>query len=126
MPLIDVAYWSERVQQTLQRYAEPLLQQVAAQLFRPRSQWPAAELIERSLATITNAAVLDRRLEALDPAGRRLLALIGHSRQPRWKLGPLLELLAALGHAEGLAPIFALFEAGLLYPDLAEAPPLAP
>jgi hypothetical protein len=118
MPSIDVVFWCDRVRQTLQHYAEPLLQQVAARLFKPRSHWPAEELIERSLATIQNAAVIDRRLEALEAPCRRLLALIGHSRQPLWKLGSLLELLAALGHAEGLLPVFTLFEAGLLYPDL--------
>jgi hypothetical protein len=118
MPLIDLAFWSAHLRATLERYGADLVRQVAASLFKPRSQWPVEELIERSLATINNAAVIDRRLQDLDPAGRKLLALIGHSRQPRWRLGHLLELLAALGHATGTEPIGALFEAGLLYPDL--------
>jgi hypothetical protein len=123
MPLTDPAFWSEHLRDTLTRYAEPLLRGVAGRLIRPRSQWPCEELIERCAAAADNAAVIDRRLQDLDPAGRRLLALIGHSRQPRWRLGSLLELLAALGHADGPQPVFALFEAGLLYPEL---PPTGP
>jgi hypothetical protein len=116
--MINDAYWSDHLRRTLQSYDEPLLRAVAAKLFKPRGQWPAEELIERSLASLANAAVIDRRLEDLDLAGRRLLACMGHSRQPRWMLGQLVELLDALGHGEGLLPIFTLFEAGLLYPDL--------
>jgi hypothetical protein len=118
MPLSDPQVWTDRLRATLQAYHEPLLRQVAGKLLKPRNQWPVEELIERSVATISNAAVVDRRLEELGPAGRRLLALIGHSRQPRWKLGSLLEMLAALGNAEGMTPVFALFESGLLYPEL--------
>src|SRR5437867_2428254 len=117
MPLTDPAFWSEHLRATLQRYGEALVRQVSAHLFKPRSQWPVDELIDRCVATVDNAAVIDRRLQDLAPAGRKLLALIGHSRQPRWRLGHLLELLAALGHAEGLQPVFTLFEEGLLYPD---------
>src|SRR5438105_10125485 len=67
---------------------------------------------------LANAAAIDRRLQALDDPARKLLACIGHSLQPRWKLGNLLELLAALGCAEGPQTVFRLFEAGLLCPDL--------
>jgi hypothetical protein len=122
MPLKNPQDWSDHLRLTLQSYQEPLLRQVAAKLVKPRGQWPVEELIERSLTTIANAPVVDRRLEELEPAGRRLLALIGHSRQPRWKLGGLLEMLAALGHSEGMTPVFALFEAGLLYPELHGSP----
>lgn len=115
----DPEFWSGRLRSVLERYEEPLLRQVAAKLFKPRNFWPLDELLERTLATVGNAAVIDRRFQDLEPSGRRLLALIGHSRQPQWRLGNVMELLAALGHTEGLQPIFALFEAGLLYPDLA-------
>jgi hypothetical protein len=118
MPRIDPASWSDRVRRTLERYDEALVRQVAARLIKPRNQWPVEELIERCVSTLGNPAVLDRRLQELEPAQRRLLALIGHSRQPRWRLGSLLEMLAALGHAEGPGPVLDLFEAGLLYPDL--------
>jgi hypothetical protein len=118
MPPTDPASWTDRVKQTLQRYDPALVREVAARLIRPRNEWPVEELVERCAATATNPPVIDRRLRDLDPAARRVLALIGRSRQPRWRLGSLLELLAALGHAEGPRPVFTLFEAGLLYPDL--------
>src|SRR5262245_62752632 len=98
--------WSELLRHTLAAYAEPLLRQVAARLVRPRNQWPVDELIAKSLATVANPAVLDRRLKELDPAARQLLALIGHSRQPVWALGNLVEMMIALGHADGLKPAF--------------------
>ena len=118
MPLPDPAFWSDRVREVLGRYDEPLLRQIAGRLYKPRNQWPADELIERCVATAGNAAVVDRRLAALEPGCRKLLALMGRSRQPQWKTGGLLELLAALGHAEGLRPVQILLEEGLLYPVL--------
>src|SRR5262249_52173657 len=45
-------------------------------------------------------------------------ALIGHSRQARWTVGSLVELMVALGEADGLQPVMAVLEAGLLYPEL--------
>src|SRR5262245_14714430 len=118
MPPTDPSLWSDRLRRTLQRYDEPLLRQVVGRLCRPRNQWPVGELIERSLAAVQNAAVLDRRLGELGPAGRQLLALIGHSCQLRWPVGNLVELLVALGQPDGLQPVLALLQAGLLYPDL--------
>jgi hypothetical protein len=112
--------WSERLRQTLEAYDEPLLRGLASKLFKPRNQWPVDELIERSLTTLGNAPVIDRRLQELDVAERRVLAVIGRSRQPRWGLGNLIELVIALGHADGLPPILHLFESGLLYPCLPE------
>jgi hypothetical protein len=117
-PLADTEFWSDYLERTLQCYDEPLLRQLAASLFRPRNQWPASDLIERSLASLSNAAVIDRRLAGLEAPARMLLTLMGYSRQPRWQLGNLLELAAALGTAEGPQPVFTLFETGLLYPDL--------
>jgi hypothetical protein len=114
----DSAFWSEAVRQTLRCYDEPLLRQVAAKLIRSRSHWPAEDLLQRCADAIEDAAIVDRRLRDLEPADRRLLAIIGHSRQPRWKLGNLLEILATLGSNEGPTQLFRLFEAGLLYPVL--------
>jgi hypothetical protein len=108
--------WSDLLRRTLAAYDEALLRQVAAQLVKPRSQWPKGELIDRCVATVGNPAVIDRRLQEVGPAERRLLALIGHSRQPRWRLVHLLEMLAALGHSDGVQPILGLFQAGLLFP----------
>jgi hypothetical protein len=114
----DPAVWSDLLRQALERYDEPLLRQVAAKLVRTRNQWPVEELIDRAAATIANAAVIDRRLQELDPAARQLLALLARSRQPLWRLGNLVELVIALGQREEpFAPILTLFANGLLYPD---------
>lgn len=122
MPSTDLAPWTECLRDTLCAYDEPLLRQVAGRLCRPRNQWPADELVDRCLATIANPPVLDRRLKELDDGTRRVLALIGHSRQPRWRVGNLVELLTALGHSDGLQPVLGLLEGGLLYPDLGNSP----
>jgi hypothetical protein len=118
MPLADPTTWSDYLRRTLACYDEKLLRQVAANLIKPRSQWPIEELIERTVALLSNAAGVDRRLQALDEPARKLLTCIGHSLQPRWKLGNLLEILASLGGAEGPQTVIRLFEAGLLFPDL--------
>jgi hypothetical protein len=118
MPLTDPGFWSDRVRQVFERYDDPLLRWVAGKLYRPRGQWPIEHLVERSVTTLSNAAVIDRRLNDLSPACSKLLALMGYSRQPRWSAAGLIELLAALGHAEGVQPILTLFEEGLLFPDL--------
>jgi hypothetical protein len=115
---IDPELWSNRLERTLKRYDESLLRRVSDKLFRPRSQWPVEELIQRCLAAMENAAVIDRRIEALDLHGRRLLALISHSRQLVWRVGNLIELLATLDPSASLTPVLDLFEAGLLYPVL--------
>jgi hypothetical protein len=117
--------WAELARAALRHYDEPLLRQVAGRLVKPRGLWPVDDLIDRSLATLQNAPVIDRRLKELPPACRKLLAIVGHSRRPRWQVGPLLSLLAALGHSEGFTPILTLLEEGLLFPELpTAAPPL--
>jgi hypothetical protein len=118
----DIADWSERMRQTLQRYDELLLRPVASRLAKPRGHWPAEELIDRCLSAASNVAVLDRRLEELPAASRQLLACIGHSRQLQWPLGNLIELAIALGATDGLQPVLDLLEAGLLLPDLSAGP----
>jgi hypothetical protein len=125
MPGTDAKSWSDLLCRVLGNYAEPLLRQVAGSLVKPRNQWPVDELIARTVATVSNAAVIDRRLKEAGLAERRLLALIGHSRQPHWKLIGLLQLQGTLGHSEGLAPVLNLLRAGLLYPHMpAGEPPL--
>lgn len=118
MPLADPAFWTDYLRRTLASYDVGLLRQVAGNLCRPRNQWPAEELIERCLQTVDNPAVVDRRLAEQDAAARALLALIAHSRQPRWQVGHLVELSVALGQADGLEPVRNLLQAGLLFPDL--------
>ena len=117
--------WVGVVRTALARYDEPLLRAVAARLFKPRSQWPADELVTRAADTLSNAPVLDRRIKELPIACQQLLATIGLSRCSEWPVGQLLALLATLGHNEGLAPIQALLDAGLAVPVLpAEGKPL--
>ncbi len=121
----DPTIWSDRLAGTLRHYDEVLLRKVTGRLVRPRNQWPVEELIDRSVETVNNPAVLDRRLAEIDPAGRQLLALIGHSRQSCWALGNVVELTIALGQEDGLKPILDLLEAGLLFPLLPPLPETA-
>jgi hypothetical protein len=124
-PTTDVPDWTARGRDALSAYAEPLLRTVAAKLVKPRTNQPIDELLDKSAATLTNPPVIDRRIKDLPPAARKLLALVGLSRRPRWKVGHLITLLASLGHAEGFAPVQAALEAGLLFPELlADSPAL--
>lgn len=109
--------WSVHVRAALTSYSEPLARQVAAKLVRPRTNQPIDELIEKAVAALGNPPVVDRRIKDLTPAARKALTVIGISRQPRWKIGHLLSLLAALGHSDGFAPIQEALEAGLLVPE---------
>jgi hypothetical protein len=109
-----------QLERTLGLYDESLLRQVAAKLIKPRNQWPAAELIERCRAAFDNIAVIDRRLRELSPPERRILAMIGHSGQPRWRVIHLAEMSAALGDSDAVQSIRSLLEAGLLFPELPE------
>lgn len=121
-PADAVPDWVDRLADTLRRYEEPLIRKVAARLARPRNQWPADELVNRCVEVVNNPPVLDRRIADLAEPSRRLLALIGHSRQPTWAMGSLVELMMALGQADGLGPVMDLLEAGLLYPVLGPPP----
>ncbi len=117
--------WSSLCREALARYGEPLLRAVADKLVRPRTKMPADELLDKAAATITNPPVIDRRIKEQPDAGRKLLALVGLSRQPRWKVGHLLTLLSALDHNDGFTPVQELLEAGLLFPELdPHAPPV--
>ncbi|MBM3982316.1 MAG: hypothetical protein FJ304_19020 [Planctomycetes bacterium] len=116
-PPVDLD-WSSVCRAALARYSEPLLRAVADKLVRPRTKLGADELLDKATATLTNAPVIDRRIKEQPPAARKLLALVGLSRQPRWAVGHLLALLAALDHSDGLAPVLALLETGLLFPEV--------
>lgn len=111
---------TDRVRDTLARYAEPLLREVTARLVKPRTAVPADELADRCLATLTNPPVVDRRLRELPEASRKLLTLIGLSRRSDWTVGHLVTLLAAVGHPDGVAPVLDLLGCGLLFPALPE------
>src|SRR5476651_1812916 len=105
MTLIMTDHWNQQTRRTLLRYDEALLRQVAHKLCKPRNQWPVHELLERLEAALNNAAMVDRRLKELPVECRRLLSVIGRSRQPRWPLGSLVEIMVALGANDGLEPI---------------------
>ncbi|AWM41675.1 hypothetical protein GobsT_72410 [Gemmata obscuriglobus] len=117
MPQTSDTDWSERCRDALLGYSETLLRAVGDKLVRPRSKLPVEELIEKSVAMVTNAPVIDRRIKEQPPAARKVLAFMGLSRQPRWKVGHLLTLLAALDHNDGFTPVQALLETALLFPD---------
>ena len=85
---------------------------------KPRNQWPVEEILERVAAALSNAAMIDRRLKELPAACRQILAVMGRGRQTRWPVGTLVEILVALGHQDGLAPLVTLLESGLLLPEL--------
>jgi hypothetical protein len=116
--LATTEQWGVHTRHTLQRYDEALLRQVAHKLCKPRNQWPVHELLDRVVAGLTNLPLVDRRLKELPVACRQILCVIALSRQPRWPVGSLVEILVALGHADGLAPLTALLESGLLLPEL--------
>ena len=111
--------WDTHTRHTLNRYDEALLRQVAHNLCKPRNQWPVHELIDRMCAGLTNAAMVDRRLKELPVACRQIMAIIHQSRQTRWSISVLVETLAMLGYDDGLAPVTALLQSGLLLPELA-------
>jgi hypothetical protein len=110
--------WNYHTRHTLKRYDESLLRQLAHKLCKPRNQWPVDELLDRIVAAFDNAAMIDRRFKELPADCRRILCVIGHSRQTRWPLGSLVEILVALGADDGLAPLITLLESGLLLPEL--------
>ena len=90
----SVETWTDRLRRTLESYDDGLLRRVSGKLCKPRNHWPALELIDRCLATVTNVAVLDRRLNDLEAPSRLALALMAHSRQNVWPVGSLVEMLA--------------------------------
>src|SRR5436190_8826164 len=93
--------WQEAVHAILSRYDEALLRPVATKLCRPRNQWPVEELIERSLQTLVNPAVVDRRLKDIPVATRRVLAVLRQSRQIRWPVARFCEIAAIIGAGVG-------------------------
>jgi hypothetical protein len=119
MPNADAhAAGLDRAAEALAKYAEPLLREVAARLIRPRNTWPAEEVRDRLIAALPDPVLIDRTLRELSPAARKLLRLVGISRQPLWRIRGLLDLLAALGHGDGIVAVQELLAVGLLFPDL--------
>ena len=117
-PLLENEVWSQRVRDTLSRYADPLIRDVVAKLVKPRTTLPADELVDRCFNTLLNPPGIDRRIKDLPDAARKTLTLIGLSRRPTWKVGHLIMMLASVGHTDGFGPILTLLEMGLLCPEL--------
>ncbi|QEL16485.1 hypothetical protein [Limnoglobus roseus] len=115
-PIADYTTWTERVRETLDRYAEPLSRAVSARLVQPKIGQTVEDLADKAAATQTNAPVIDRRIRELPEGPQTLLRLVGLSRQPIWNVGQLITLSAAAGHADGFAPLQSLLEAGLIFP----------
>jgi hypothetical protein len=109
--------WLDQAKLALDLYRDALLRQVALKLIRPRSQYTSEELRQRMVAALDDPVGIDRTLRSLSPAGRQLLKLIDMSRQMRWPVAALVDLLPILGHHDGLAPVQELIEAGLMFPE---------
>jgi hypothetical protein len=121
MPLVDFHTGGaglDRATDALSKYADPLLRAVAGRLFRPRNTWTPEEVRERLVAALQDPVLIDRTLRNLSASSRKLLRLIGVSRQPQWPVRGLIDLLRGLGHDEGIAAVTELLETGLLYPVL--------
>lgn len=98
------------------RYSEELFRGSTSQLVKPKIGQPLDDLIDRVAETQTNPPVIDRRLRELPPPAFELIRLVGLSRFPLWKVGHLITLSAAIGHAEGFAPVEELLKAALAFP----------
>lgn len=69
-------------------------------------------------AALADPVGLDRTLKPVSPIARQLLRLFDVSRQMRWTVQALADVLPILGHPDGLAPVVELLECGLAFPDV--------
>lgn len=120
MPAPDNSYWNDQILAIFQRYEEALIREVARQFIRPRNQWPVEDIIDRLIEAMANPPLIDRRIRELPSGCAKILALIEVSKQPRWRVGSLLEMATALGEEDPFELVIALLNNGLLCPDLAE------
>jgi hypothetical protein len=121
MPLVDIHTGGaglDRAADALAKYATPLLREVAGRLFRPRNAWTPDEVRDKLLAALQDPVLIDRTLRALSTPARKVLRLVGMSRQPTWRVRGLLDLLQGLGHADGIVAIQELLAAGMMFPAL--------
>ncbi|CAN5620380.1 hypothetical protein BH11PLA2_BH11PLA2_19480 [soil metagenome] len=110
----------ERLTAALDHYQDDLLRRVAGKLFRPRINQPREEILEKLIATYGNPPVLDRCLLGLPPEARQLLALIGRTRQPHWRVSDLLALLSSFPVADAFNVIDSLLKSGLIVAEAEE------
>jgi hypothetical protein len=121
MPLVDFharGAGLDRAADALAKYADPLVRQVAGPLIRPRNTWTADEVRERLRTALADPVVIDRTLRTVSSTARKLLRLVGISRQPAWRIRGLIDLLRGLGHEDGINAVKELLAAGLLFPVL--------
>ncbi len=107
------------------RYTPELLERVVVNLVKPRGSLGPDDWIPRAIDLLSDPVRLTRRLQILhkaDPPARSMLALVGHMRRDRFAVSDLLQAHLALGHRDGLAPLLALLESGLILPDLIGTP----
>lgn len=116
LPSPDYSQWTDRVRTALSRYSEGLFRAATGPLVKPKIGQAIEDLVEKVAGTQTNPPVIDRRIRELPPAPQALLRLLGLTRQPVWKVGHLIALSAAAGHAEGFTPVEQLLGAALIFP----------
>lgn len=116
--------WLAQAESAIALYRLELLRLVASKLIRPRTQYTPEELRQRMLTALDDPVAIDRALKSASPIARQLLRMIDLSRQPRWTVASLADLLPILGHNEGLAPVQQLIESGLLFPELSAGLPI--
>jgi hypothetical protein len=102
----------------VERYGDALLRRCAAQFGRQRVQNEPKELRDHIVTALENSVLIDRTIKGLTPAARRLLRLVGMSRQHRWLVQALVDIGSILQSEDGIAPIRELLESGLAFPEL--------
>ncbi len=108
----------DSIRQTFEHYNLVLRRSVLSALVKPRQPLELDDLAEKAISVMVNPPMIDRRLRDVPSVSRKVLAIMAITRNYRWPIGDLLQVLVTLGHHEGLSPIQTLLEAGLLYPDL--------
>ncbi len=121
----DYSTWTDRVRETLARYSEELFRAVTSQHVKAKIGQAIDDLVDKVAETQTNPPVIDRRIRELSPASQSLIRLIGLTRLPDWKVGHLIALSAAAGHAEGFTPVDELLKTCLIFPGDSDRSPIA-
>ena len=110
----------ETVRDTFERYEAVVRLTILSALAKPRQPMEMDDLTDKAMNVLLNPPVIDRRIRELPGACRKLLAVMAITRNYRWRIGDMLQVLSTLGHHDGLVPFLTLMENGLLYPALAD------
>jgi len=108
--------WARVIRRAFERYDDTLLGEITTRLIKPRTTQSREELVQRSIDFFENPVQLDRRIQALEPSSAVLLEIAAKTRQNRWFVGTLAEMVLTLGWDEGIKPVLGLVEAGLAFP----------